>query len=57
MYIKRLRSSATAIFKTINNLNPNFTRNIFTSKLSAEVQTNDTVVNKHNLETLELNVF
>ena len=57
MYIKRSRSSATAIFKTINNLNPNFMRNIFTSKLSAEVQTNDTVVNKHNLETLELNVF
>lgn len=54
MYIKRSRSSATAIFKAINNLNPNFTRNIFTSKLSAEVQTND---NKHNLETLELNVF
>ena len=32
MEIKRLRNLATEIFKTINNLNPSFMKNIFTSK-------------------------
>ena len=37
MEIKRLRILATEIFKTINNLNPVFMKNIFTSKVNAKV--------------------
>ena len=32
MEIKKLRNLATEIFKTVNNLNPSFMKNIFTSK-------------------------
>ena len=32
MEIKRLRNLATEIFKTVNNFNPSFMKNIFTSK-------------------------
>ena len=36
MEIKRLRNLATEIFKTVNNLNPSFMKNIFTSKKMQE---------------------
>ena len=41
MEIKRLRNLATEIFKTVNNLNPSFMKNIFTSKENARVRPNN----------------
>ena len=38
MEIKRLRNLATEIFKTVNNLNPSFMKDIFTSKEDAKVR-------------------
>ena len=32
MQIKKIKQLAIAIFKTVNNLNPDFLKNIFTSK-------------------------
>ena len=46
--IKRLRNLATEIFKTVNNLNPSFMKNIFTSKENARVSPNNIVVKSHN---------
>ena len=41
MKIKRLKKLATEIFKTDNNLNPSFMKNIFTSKENARVRPNN----------------
>ena len=35
MQIKRIKQLAIEIFKTVNNLNPDFMKNIFTSKQNA----------------------
>ena len=49
MEIKRLRNLVTETFKTVNNLNPSFLKNIFTSKGNASVRPNNIVVKNHNL--------
>ena len=46
MEIKGLRYLATEIFKTVNNVNPNYMKNIFTPKLHPKVRPNDILV-KH----------
>ena len=46
--MKKLRNLETEIFKTVNNLNPSFMENIFTSKENARVRTNNIVVTSHN---------
>ena len=51
MEMKRLRNLATEIFKTVNNLNPSFMKNIFTSKENARVRPNNIVVKSHNSAT------
>ena len=48
MEMKRLRNLATEIFKTVNNLNPSFMKNIFASKGNARVRPNNIVVKSHN---------
>ena len=48
---KRLRNLATEIFKTVNNLNPSFIKNIFTSKENARVRPNNIVIKSHNSPT------
>ena len=37
--IKRIKQLAIEIFKTVNNLNPDFMKNIFTRKQNARVHT------------------
>ena len=51
MEIKRLRNLATEIFKTVNNLNPSFMKDIFTSKENAKVRPNNIVSTIHNSAT------
>ena len=51
MKAKRLRNLATDIFKTVNNLNPSFMKNIFASKENARVRPNNIVVKSHNSAT------
>ena len=51
METKRLRNLATEIFKTVNNLNLSFMKNIFTSKENANVRPNNIVVKNHNSAT------
>ena len=48
MKIKRLKILATELFKTVNTLNPSFTKNIFISKENARVLANNIVVKCHN---------
>ena len=48
MEIKRLRVLAIEIFKTVNNLNPNY---IFTPKLHPKLRPNDILVKHHNTIT------
>ena len=47
MEIKRLRVLTMEIFETVNNLNPNNMKDIFTPKLNPKVRPNDILV-KHN---------
>ena len=52
MEIKRLKAiSVLAIFKTVNNLNPNYIKGIFTPKLHPKVRPNDILVKHHNTIT------
>ena len=51
MQIKRIKQLAIEIFKTVNNLNPNFMKNIFTSKQNAWVRPHDLLVRSHNTAT------
>ena len=53
MEIKRLRVLAIEIFKTINNLNPNFMKDIFTPKLHPKARPNDVLVKHHNTMTYD----
>ena len=48
MEIKRLRVVAIEIFKTVNNLNPNYTKDIFTPKLHPKVRPNDILIKRDN---------
>ena len=51
MEIKRLRVLTIEIFKTVNNFNPNYTKDIFTQKLHPKVRPNDILVKHHNTIT------
>ena len=42
---------ATEIFKTVNNLNPNYIKNIFTPKLHPKVRSSDILAKHHNTIT------
>ena len=44
-----MRILATEIFKTINNLNPSFMKDIFTSKVNPKVRPNNLIVKRHNI--------
>ena len=46
--MKRLRNLGTEIFKTGNNFNPSFMKNMFTLKENARVRSNNVVVKSHN---------
>ena len=49
MEIKRLRTLATEVFKTINNINPSDMKNIFTPKTNAKIRR---IIQKtHNIAT------
>ena len=49
--IKRLRVLAIEIFKAVNNLNPNYMKDMFTRKLQPKVRPNDILVKYHNTIT------
>ena len=51
MKMKRLNVLAIEIFKTINSLNPNYMKDIFTAKLHAGVRPDDILVKHHNIVT------
>ena len=51
MEMKRLRVLAIEIFKTVNNLNPNYMKDIFTPKPHPKVRPNDILVKHHNTIT------
>ena len=51
MEIKQLRVLAIEIFKIVNNLNPNYMKDIFTPKLHPKVRPNDILVKHHNTIT------
>ena len=51
MEIKRLRTLATEIFKTINNIDPSYMKNIFTPKPNAKIRPHDITVRDHNTAT------
>ena len=44
MNVEKTRILATEIFKTINNLNPSFMKDIFTSKVNPNVRPNNLIV-------------
>ena len=51
MEIKRLRTLATEVFKTENNINPLYMQDIFTPKTNVKIRPNDTIVRHHNTAT------
>ena len=51
MELKRIRILAIEIFKTINELNPTFMKNIFSAKTNAKVRPNDILVKAHKAAT------
>ena len=51
MEIKRLRTLATEIFKTINNINPFHMKNISIPKANAKIRPHDIIVRHHNTAT------
>ena len=48
MEIRRLRTLAFEIFKTLNEINPLYMKNIFTPKENAKVRQNDIIVKRIN---------
>ena len=50
--IKSLRTLATEIFKTINNINPSHVKNVFTPKTNTEIRPHDIIVRNHNTASL-----
>ena len=51
MQIKRIKQLAIEIFKTVNDLNPDFMKNIFTRKQNAPVCPHDLLVRNHKTLT------
>ena len=51
MQIKRIKQLATEIFKAVKHLNPDFMKNIFTSKQNARVSPHDLIVRSRNTAT------
>ena len=51
MEVKRLRILAIEIFKTLNDMNPSFMKNIFTLKTNAKIRPTDLLVKRHNSAT------
>ena len=51
MQIKRVKQLAVEMFKTVQNLNPDFMKNIFTSKQNARVSPHDLIVRSRNTAT------
>ena len=52
MEIKRLKDLALEIFKTMNDLNPSFMKNIFSAKLNARVRPKGILVKARKSTTL-----
>ena len=50
MKIRRIKTLAVEIFKPVNELNPNFMKNIFTSKTNSRVRPFDLLVKNRNTE-------
>ena len=50
MKLRRLKTLAIEIFKTVNELNPNFMKTIFTSKTNYRVRPFDLLVKNRNTE-------
>ena len=48
MKIKQLGILASEVFKTVNNLNPNYMKDIFTPKRHTQVRPNDILFKHHN---------
>ena len=51
MQIKKIKQLAIEIIKTVNNLNPDFMKNICTSKHNARVRPHDLLVRSHKTVT------
>ena len=51
MQIKRIKQLAIEIFKTVNNLNLDFMKNIFTSKQNARVRPHNLPTSSHKTVT------
>ena len=51
MEIKRLRTLATELFKTINNINPSYMVNILAPETNAKIEPHDIIVRHHNAVT------
>ena len=51
MSIKRMKNLTNEIFKTINNLNAQFLKEIFKAKINSRVRPNDNIVKTHNAAT------
>ena len=51
MQIKRIKQLAIEMFKTLNNLNPEFMKNIFTIKQNARVRPHNLLVRSHKAAT------
>ena len=49
--VKRIKQLAIEIFKTVNNLNPDFMKNMFTSKQNAQIRPHDLLVRNHRIVT------
>ena len=50
MKIRRIKTLAIEIFKTVNELNPHFMKTIFTSKTNSRVRPSDLLVKSGNTE-------
>ena len=51
MQIKRIKKLAREIFKTVNDLNLNFMKNIFSSKQNARIRLHDLLTRSHGTAT------
>ena len=51
MQIKRIKQLAIEIFKTVNSLNPDFMKNIFTSKQNAQARPRDLLTRSNKTVT------
>jgi len=51
MELKRIRTLAIEVFKTINELNPSFMKNVFSAKKNAKIRPNDILVKSHKTVT------